>query len=327
LYFAASDHHRSTISRSFSGSAAARSTVLGEVDGHVEQLPRVLVEGQVRIAAVVPEEGERVEHHCLPAVVVDGPGPEHLVVLRDVAAGGGGVGERRGEAHALDRRLGHAADRARGLDADQLEQRRQHVDGVHVLVADLAGPAETGGPVDDERIGDAALVRLALPPPQRCVAGPGPRPWVVTVGARRAEVVDAAQVLLEALGLEVEEVHLVVRAVGAALGAGAVVAHHEHDRVVELAEDVDVIDEAAQLGVGVLEEAGVHLHHAGVQHALVARERVPRRHPMGPFGERRPRRQQSRRQLTGVDLFAPGVPTLVEAAAIPLDVVGGRLVR
>ncbi len=31
---------------------------------------------------------------------------------------------------------------AGGLDADELEQRRQQVDGVHVLVAGLAGRAE-----------------------------------------------------------------------------------------------------------------------------------------------------------------------------------------
>ena len=83
------------------------------------------------------------------------------------------------------------------------------------------------------------------------------------------------EVLLEALGHEVEEVHLVERALRAALGAGAVVAHDQHDRVVELAERVDEVEDPADAVVGVLEEAGVDLHHPRVQPALVGRARRP----------------------------------------------------
>ena len=88
-----------------------------------------------------------------------------------------------------------------------------------------------------------------------------------------------AQVLLRALRHEVEEVLLVEAALGATLGAGAVVAHHDHDRVVALAELVDEVEHALHLGVGVGEEAGERLHHPAVEVALVVGEASPRPAP------------------------------------------------
>ena len=148
----------------------------------------------------------------------------------------------------------------------------------------------------------------------------------MVVGPRRAEVVDASEVLLEALRHEVEEVGLVERSLGPTLGAGPVVAHHHDDRVVELADLVDRIDHALHLGIGVREEGGVHLHHPCVEPLLISAQRIPRRHPGRPLGELRTRRQQSRCHLTLEDLVAPGVPALVEVSPVALDVVGRGLV-
>ncbi len=80
-------------------------------------------------------------------------------------------------------------------------------------------------------------------------------------------------------------------------------------------------------GVGVGEKAGVHLHHAGVEAALLRRQAVPRRHPRGPFGELGAGGQQTRCRLPRVDLLAPCVPPLIEAAAVGLDEGRRRLVR
>ena len=49
-------------------------------------------------------------------------------------------------------------------------------------------------------------------------------------------------------------------------------------RVVELPGGLEVVEDATDLVVGVRDEAGEHLGHAGEQSLLVAGERVPRTH-------------------------------------------------
>ena len=129
----------------------------------------------------------------------------------------------------------------------------------------------------------------------------------MVVRAGGAEVVDAAQVLLRALGHEVEEVLLVEGPLRATLGAGAVVAHHDDDRVVELAQLVDEVEHALHLGVGVGEEAGEDLHHPGVEALLVLGERVPLGHPRGALRQLRCPR--------GADPRPPGGRTPSRASA------------
>ena len=67
------------------------------------------------------------------------------------------------EARALDRRLGDATHGSRRLDVQQLQQRRHNVDGMGVLTAQLTPGLNSRRPLNDERVGDAALVNLALP--------------------------------------------------------------------------------------------------------------------------------------------------------------------
>ena len=72
------------------------------------------------------------------------------------------------------------------------------------------------------------------------------------------------------LGDAVEVGHLVEHAVHAAFGAGAVVADVVDDqRVVELADVLDGLHDAADLVVGVRGEGGEHLHLPGEQPLLV----------------------------------------------------------
>ena len=145
--------------------------------------------------------------------------------------------------------------------------------------------------------------------------------------AGTAEIVDVGEVLLQAFRLEVEEVHLVERAARSAFRAGTVVAHHQHDCVVELAEALEVVDDTADLRVGVLEEPGIYLHHAGVQPLLVGAERVPGLDPVRPLRTVRAFGQETRRDLPSEDLVAPSIPSVVEATAVLLDVLAWCLVR
>ena len=237
------------------------------------------------------------------------------------------VVERVREAHSLQRGLRHAADRLRRLDAERVEHGRHHVDRVRVLGADLAARAHPVRPGEDERVGRAAAVGLALPAPERRVAGPRPAPRVVVVGRRPAEVVDVAEVVLEALRHHVEEAHLVERAADAALGGGAVVGDDHDQRVVELADLLERVEHAAEVVVAVGDEARVDLHHPRVQPALVGGQRRPLRHvgvarrQLGVGG------QQPELLLAGEHGLAVGVPAAVELAGVAVGPFARGVVR
>ena len=113
-----------------------------------------------------------------------------------------------------------------------------------------------------------------------------------------------------------------------ALGAGAVVAHDQNDRVVELAEALDEVDHPPDLCVGVLEEAGEHLHHPRVQPPLVVAEVVPGLDPVRTLAQLRSRRAGGpTRLLAGEDLLAPTIPSEVELALVPVAVLLRDLMR
>jgi hypothetical protein len=149
---------------------------------------------------------------------------------------------------------------------------------MHVLLAHLAGRLDPLRPADDERIGRPAAVGLALPAPERRVARVRPTPRVVVEALRAAELVDRGEAVLERLRRVVEELRLVRRAGRPALGARAVVGDHHDQRVVELTDAFQVIEQPPEVVVGVGQEAGEDLHHPRVQAALVVAERLPYRH-------------------------------------------------
>jgi hypothetical protein len=93
----------------------------------------------------------------------------------------------------------------------------------------------------------------------------------------------------------VGEFALVDRAVRAALAGGAVVGRVDDDGVVELARLLEVVDDATDLVIGVLAEAGIDLDHAAEQPLLVVRQRLPGTHRVArcerPLGHRVDRAQ------------------------------------
>ena len=220
------------------------------------------------------------------------------------------------------------ADPIGRFHADQVEHRRHHVDRVRELVPQPTGVAgEARRPAHDARIGDAALVHLALPPLERCVAGHRPAPRIVVVQRGTAELVDALAHLRPAGGIAVDHAHVVDRAGDTTFRAGAVVGHEHDHGVVGVAARLEVREETADLVVGVGEEAGEALHEAR-RDLLVGRfELVPRRHP------RRARRQlgvggdDAELHLADQDPLARRVPPVVEHTPIPLDPLRRRMVR
>ena len=263
------DHRRQPI-----GVGHRPVVALGRVGDDVVELP-----------AVVVRRGVAVHHRDvrdrLPALVVDRSAPEHLEVLGGAHLGRVVRCEGRADAHAVHRQLLDPVDRRRRDDACGLEQRREQVDGVDVLVADLALRRDAGGPVDDERVAGAALVDLALPTAVRGVAGDGPAPRVVVVDPRAADLVDALERLGDGSVGQVPRSHVVDRPGGATLARGPVVRQDHQQGVVEVAGSRQEVDDPADLLVGVGEHGGEALHVPGVQPLLVAPERVPGRHPVG----------------------------------------------
>ena len=271
------------------------------------QLPRRVAEpGSVQLDLVVG--------HRLPAVVIDGLAPEHLVVLGNAVLGGGCVLERTSE--------GHAVDVGGRRDAGHVEDGGHDVDGMGVLATQLAAARNPSGPVHDQRVGDATLVHLALPSPERRVAGDRPSPRVVVVAPWPAELVDAREGVFHRVGHEVPRPVVVGGPHGPALGAGAVVRQHHDDGVVELAQVGEVAQEAGEVVVGVSEEGGEGLHVAGVQPALVARQLVPCGNPAGSRRQAGALGDHTGRQLASERGVPPGIPSVVEATAEAVQPLG-----
>ena len=149
----------------------------------------------------------------------------------------------------------------------------------------------------------------------------------MVVGSGGAQVVYPLEILLQALGDEIEEVLLVERALGAALSRCAVVTHDHDDGVVRFVEIVNELEDAGHLGIGVAEEAGIHLHHSRGETPLIPAQGVPGGNPGRAFRELGPLRQQARGQLALEYCVPPLVPPLVEPSPIAVDVLLRSLVR
>ena len=125
----------------------------------------------------------------------------------------------------------------------------------------------------------------------------------------------------------VEELHLVEDAERPALLARAVVGEDEHERVVELAGRGEVVDEATDLVVGVVEERGERLLQARRELPLVLGQLVPRLDARVARRELGARGHDAQLELAGEPPLARDVPARVEPAPVLLHVLGRRLVR
>ena len=202
---------------------------LRRVHCDVVELPLVGVDARLGLH-------DRVVRHGFPALVVEGPAAEHLVVLRDVGVRGSRVGDGGEEARPLDRALGHATDLLGRRDPHGFEHGRHDVDRMDVLATkSRAAHCCAAGPMDDQRVGHPTLVHLALPAAEGRVAGHRPAPGVVVVPAGPTDLVDVRQRLLQGGGDTVPRTYIVEGSGRAALRARPVVRQHEEQGVVEIA--------------------------------------------------------------------------------------------
>ena len=143
----------------------------------------------------------------------------------------------------------------------------------------------------------------APPPSLRPCAGRfGPAPFV-------QELDHIGHLFLH--GIEIG--HFAEHAVGATLGAGAVVTGDVEDqRVVALARVLHRLEETAHLVVGHFQESGKHFELAGEQALLVSRQLIPVRDRLGLGCELRALGDNTELDLPCQDLLAELVPALVE---------------
>ena len=216
---------------------------------------------------------------------------------------------------------------AGGSMPSSVEHGGHHVDDVRVLRAHVAAVLDPRRPVHDERVGRAAAVGFALPPAERRVPGEGPAPRVVVEVLRATELVDDLQAVLDRFRAVVEELGLVGGAGDAALGARAVVGDHHDQRVVELADGAQELDEATDVVVGVAEEPGEDLHLTRVEAALVVRQRVPLGHVGVVAGELAVGRDDAELLLACERPGAVGVPPVVELPGVLVGPLLRNVVR
>ena len=209
--------------------------------------------------------------HRSPAFVVNAAVAEYLEILNVVVLRRITVAQGTQHAAAFQRRLRNAVHHGGFGQPGRFQDGLGDVDHVVKLVAGLAFVSKAVGPVHNGAVAGAAPVRgHLLGPLIRRAQGVCPADRVVVVGLRRAEVIDLGQQELGGFDFRhaVQHRHLVEGAVQGAFGRGAVVADDVVDQgVLEHAQVVEGVDEAPNLVVGLLEEAGVELHLAG-QHRL-----------------------------------------------------------
>ena len=219
---------------------------------------------------------------------------------------------------------------AGGRDPGDVEDRRAHVDRVCELRPEAAPVGDALGPADHHRVARATEVRAhLLAPLERGVARPRPRRPVVRIHDRLTPPIDAAVALgelqLHLVGERDAVLHgeLVERAGEGPFHAGAVVAPDPDDQgVVELAELLDRVDDAADVVVRVLGEPGIDLHLTGVEGPQRVRNVVPCWEGVVTGRELGVLRDHAEFLLAGERLLPQPVPALIE---LPLVLVCPRI--
>ena len=183
----------------FGGEVARLRAILIDV----EELPWVLVK-----VALTADRG--VQGRGLPAVLPQAAGAQHRVVLPLLLGRRIGLVEAVAHRHSVERVLLNAAIDLRHLQTGDVQDGRDDVGGVMVLVAHLALGLDALGPVDHQRIaGAAGVLGVALEHRERCGERRRPAGRVVVVGLRAAKGVEVLHVLAQLVGVAVEELVLV----------------------------------------------------------------------------------------------------------------------
>ena len=271
--------------------------------------------------------------------------PLHSKYWTDLGDGWSGASIAYAKPVPCDRHLRDPANRLRRLDPREIQHRGQDIADVVELVTD-PGSFDPIGPVQDEWDAHSAAVDILLVPAQRCVAHLCPSPGQVAVAMRSADViqVDGVDIVhgkrARIVGVGLRHHAAIVRGGataahsrvhqpgGTAHLARPVVGRQDEDRVVQLADFAEIIDQPA---------ASAHPCDRG-KPANASCRRTPNRCSLAGTSSQGttpglrgassvPGGRIPARLLSLEVGLAHGVPTAVEAAPVLLDVWPGRLVR
>ena len=238
---------------------------------------------------------------------------KYWVVCRSFAVR---VVKRIDQALPFHRNLGRAVHDLGFRQTCGLENGRRDIDHVAEVRADFVLRFDALGPVGHHANAGAAEVRRHLFDPLKGrIEGHGPAGSHMRVGFGAAPFVHQREQILEFLGHAVEVGHLVEHAVHAALGAGPVVAGDVEDqRVVELANILERLNDPADFVVGMLHKSGKHFGLAREEPFLVGRELVPILDGGGLGREPGSSRHHAQFDLSRQRFLAQCVPAAVEFA-------------
>src|SRR3977135_3126068 len=170
------------------------------------------------------------EGNRLPSSMPKSAVAEHLKILRRVVRRGGRITDARRKARAFNRHLRDTVDLGRRFDPDQVQERRRQVASMRKLVAQLTSRPDPLGPTYDQRITDAAAVRVLRGAPQRRVGGHGPTMREIRMRFRPTDLVDTCELLGKGLVASIARAMRIPETKRTALLARAIVGCDEHDR-------------------------------------------------------------------------------------------------
>ena len=188
--------------------------------------------------------------------------------------------------------LRHAIDGERRLDAHDVVDGRHDVVAVQEVIPRYRIRRHFLRPPDRQRVaGTAQMRRQQFHALVGRAARPAPAGVVLVVHQRRTQHIEPTELLQ---GVDVHPRggrnavlgHQFGDGAVLALGRGSVVAPDvEEQRVVAVAEPIQLIDDPPDLDIAVFGEPGGHLHQAALKRPLVLGDVIPRRHPVVTFSE------------------------------------------
>src|SRR3981189_2000662 len=170
------------------------------------------------------------EGNRLPSAMPKSAVAEHLKILRRCFRWGGCITDAHRKARAFNRHLRDSVDLGRRFDPDQVQECRRQVASMRKLVAQLTSRHDPLGPTYDQRITDAAAVRVLLVAPQRRVGGHGPTMREIRMRFRPTDLVDTRELLGKGLVARIARTMRIHETNRAAPVARAIVGWDEQDR-------------------------------------------------------------------------------------------------
>ena len=218
-------------------------------------------------------------------------------------------------------------DLHRRRELEQVEECGSDIADMTKLMAQLAACGQALGPSHDQRVANAATMRVLLVASQWRIRIHRPAKREIGVGIEPADVVDAGDFGRQRLLQKIERPHGVDHAERPALLTRAVIGQHQHQRIVSQAGIVQKGHQPSQMLISVIKHRGIGRLQTNKERLFIGAGGIP------GFDTRVVRRQcRTGRHHPHLDLareapFALDIPAVGESLVIAANEIGGRLMR